>query len=236
MIAIFITFALLILVVIFSAFSMLLKNRRLNELHRVFRQYNDADQDTAILTTWIKAKNARDRLLRVLDYLYTLENTQIPVQILDQLDLSTLSDRQVQIFCAKAYLVENRAQETLAIVRPLIKAYPNDDAVLDITVDALITFGHPDEAKLLLEPRLEHKLKGTQFPKHYARIMAHEGNFEKAITIMRNVVNRDYMLATNTIAQPQKGLIQKQFEANQALLDQWTEQHEGHDPQKKKPE
>jgi predicted Zn-dependent protease len=229
MISIFITIALLVLVFFVSFIGLLVKRKQLREMNSLFREYND-QKDVSVLVNWIEQRTNHSRLIRILDYLQTIENSELATKVLDRFDITTIKDRQTRVFAAKAFSQQNRGEETLKLTRSLWADFPKDDTALELICEALINFGDPTEAKPLLEQRLERKFKGTQFPKLYARVLVHEGNLEKAITIMRNVVNRDYTLATNTIAQPQKGQIEAQYEANKALLTQLIQQHTGEEP------
>lgn len=219
------TFFVLLLLSVIAVFANIIQKAQIRQLNRVFREYNQEKNHT-VVTQWIEAKNTKNRLLMVLDYLRIIDNEKLSTEILDALDVSRFSDRHVRIFSIRAYLSQKRQDQALKLVRGLHEQYPKDETILELAIDVFISFGLIEEAKPLLEPRLDRKFKGTQFAKHYARIQALEGNLEQAITIMRNVVSRDGTLASNTIAQPQKGLIEKQYQENQALLDQFLEQQE----------
>lgn len=201
------------------------KRRDRRELMSMFQRYNEA-KDLQVIVAWIHQRQTPKRLTTVLDFLKDIEEPGLATQVLEHFNLDGLQHRHILIFAAQAYLGA-RDPKALELASMILEKYPQDDSVLDTYVNIHLTMGSLEEAKRLLVPRLQRKYKGTIFMRHYARILAREGDLKKAVEIMEQVSKRDFVLFQNTFATPQKSQIRQQFEESQALLDALKEQLEG---------
>ncbi|CAM2068016.1 hypothetical protein SCOR_21770 [Sulfidibacter corallicola] len=229
--------ALLAILLTIAALSYVIKLWRRRALQSVFRAFNErlrnleeegqpkpADLET--LTSWIDERRSEGRLIEIIDYLQTIERPDLAVAVYNAFPFDRYTSRHVRLFAAKSFLKLDDEEKCLTLCQRLMEAYPKDDSILDLFIDAHIHFGEIDIAKTHLLPRLDRKFEGTVFARHMARIHAAEGEYKKAAIIMQKVVSRDYTLAQNTFAQPQKRFIQQQYARSKALLEEYQDQVE----------
>jgi len=211
-------FKLLAAVVVIAIIAAIVRKRtRRKELLGMFWEYNQ-NQDRQVVVRWVQAKDSVQRLAAVLEYLMDIEQEITAAEILEDLDLDYLHHRHVLIFATQAFMAAKNPK-ALDLADLLRNRYPKDDSILDIYIQVQLAFNKFKTAKDALVPRLQRKYKGTIFTRHYAQILAHEGDLERAIEIMEKVVKRDFVLSQNTFAVPQKHLIRRQFEQSRAILD-----------------
>lgn len=212
-----------IAIVVCTLFFLVFKKKKdRNQLLGIFRHFNQ-EKNLNIILDWIGKSPDSSKLAAVLEYLKDTEQEKLAIELLDQIHLDAVSDRHVLIFAAQAYLEEEK-KRALELANRLFERDPSDDSILELYIDAHLTLGDFKRAKDVLVPRLQKKYKGTMFTRHYARVLAREGELDRAIEIMEQVSKRDFVLFQNTFAMPQKGLIRKQFETSQALLEYFREQ------------
>ncbi|CAM2008573.1 hypothetical protein [Acanthopleuribacter pedis] len=205
-----------------ALFSYLVKRNRLGQLQRVFRRFNDSDPpDLQILVAWIKEKRGEGRLIEVIDYLRTIERDDLAVALYQAFPFDTFHHRHVRLFAARAYLDQREAAPCLKLCERLRAAFPKDDSVLELQIEAFLTFGPRESARELLLPRLRKKYEGTVFARQRACLHAADGELEEAVIILRKVVSKDNTLFQNTFAQPNKRFIAAQLEKSRALLAQF---------------
>lgn len=209
--------------------AILRKRLHRKALFAILREFNQAN-DTSVLIRWVLEKQSIQRLSAILEYFKDIEEEALAAEMLEHLDLDYLHHRHVLIFAAQAFATVGNPK-ALELAEKLYKEYPKDDSVLDTYIQAHLDLGSYAKAKEVLLPRLQRKYKGTIFMRHYARILAHEGDLERAIEIMEKVVKRDFILFQNTFAVPQKHLIRKQFEESRTILNSFREKKEGPEPE-----
>ena len=215
-------FAVLLLLAIVSALT---KQFRLAATQKVLRLYNES-KDLTVITNWIREKRPAIRLLYILDYLQKIEEEQLAVEIISAFDMKAFQHRHIRIFACKAFLSNGMEKKALTASRGLLKSFPKDDSILELYIDVHLTCGDLENARTALMPRLDKKAKGTVFARQYARLVAADGDVEKAIEIVKKIVAQDYSLYKNTFAPAQKRLIYEQYVASQTLLNKL----EGKDP------
>ena len=199
-----------------------IKGRRLREIQAMFIRYNK-NQDKDVIVSWIREKKSAARMLNTLDYLQKIEEEDLALAVYDAFGFDAFPNRHNRVFACRAFKKLGRKKEALQLAALLLEAYPKDDSMLDLYLDVHLHFGEADAARPKLMQRLERKFKGTAFPRHYARLLALDGDLEKAVTIMENVVKREFALAKNTLAPLSKKLIYAQYEESQKLLDGFQE-------------
>ncbi len=201
--------------------SYLLKVKRLRQLQRIFARYNASDPpDLKVLVHWIEEKRSQGRLIEAIDYLRTIERDDLAMTLYEAFPFDHFHHRHVRLFAAHAYLTQDKAEPCLQLCQRLRTAYPKDDSVLELQIEAFLRFGHRQEARDLLLPRLTKKTEGTVFARQRACLHALDGELEAAETILKRVVSKDHTLYQNSFAQPHKRLIHAQLEQSRALLEQ----------------
>lgn len=208
-------------VVVFSVLNNFYRTHQLRQLQRVFREYNQQG-NFRIVIEWIKGADPNrqeGRFLRAFEYLEKIERDDLLLELADAFPFDHFTHRHVRFPLARLYSRNDRHEDAVNIAVLLRRQFPNDDSTLDLFADLHLEAGRWQEAKAELVPRLQRKHKGTIFNRHYARILAHEGKLQEAIDMMHNVVKKVHTLSKNTFLQPQKGLIQKQYERDLALLE-----------------
>lgn len=201
--------------------SYLLKIKRLRQLQNTFKRYNASDPpDLAVLVAWIEEKRGEGRLIEAIDYLRTIERDDLAMTLYEAFPFDHFQHRHVRLFAAHTYLTLGQAKPCLALCQRLRAAYPKDDSVLELQIEAFLRFDHRQEARDLLLPRLTKKTEGTVFARQRAWLHALDGELDAAETILKRVVAKDHTLFQNTFAQPNKRLIYAQLEHSRALLEQ----------------
>lgn len=199
--------------------SYLLKRKRLRRLQRIFYQFNASDPpDLQILVTWIKEKRSEGRLIEAVDYLRTIERDDLAITLYEAFPFDTFHHRHVRLFAARTYLEADKAEPCLQLCERLRTAFPKDDSVLELQIEAFLRFGPRESARTLLMQRLTKKFEGTVFARQRACLHAADGELAEAVTILKKVVSKDHILFQNTFAQPNKRLIGAQLEQSSALL------------------
>lgn len=212
-------FSLFTLLLILAVMLGALKRIRMRKLQAMFRNYNQ-DKDIKVILTWIQKGKTADRLADVLDYLEKIEDDELALQVVRAFKPQELTGRSVRVFAARAYLYNRQQDDALQTAEALMIDYPNDDSILEIYLDVLLSFQQWDKAEHLLLPRLQRKMEGTAFKALYARLLAGRGDKEQAVAILSDVVKKDYALYKNTFAPAQKRLIYGQYVRSQQILDE----------------
>lgn len=201
--------------------SYLLKIKRLRQLQRVFARFNESDPpNLKVLVNWIEEKRAQGRLIEAIDYLRTIERDDLAMALYEAFPFDHFQHRHVRLFAAHTYLTLGKAEPCLQLCERLRTAYPKDDSVLELQIEAFLQFDHRQKARDLLLPRLTKKTEGTVFARQRAYLHALDGELEAAETILKRVVAKDHTLFQNSFAQPHKRLIHAQLEHSRALLEQ----------------
>jgi len=195
----------------------LVKRQRLMYAQAMFRRYNE-QKDVNVIVEWIKAKRSSARMLEALEYLFKIKEFELARSLYRAFPFDQFPSRHVRVFACKIFTETNCKKEALELARRLRQAYPRDDSILELYIEAHIRFDEREEARAQLAPRLSRKLNGTVFARQHARILAADGDLEQAIVIMNRIVDRELALAKNTFAQPQKGLLFEQYEESRQFL------------------
>lgn len=206
------------------------KNHQLREIQRIFRDYNE-QQDAAVLLDWIRAKNTPQRLVRVLDYLYKIEDEALAVKVFDAFGSQNYPQRHIRVFGVKALAGQDHKDPAVALAQGLHADFPGDDSILELLLETYLRFEMNEQARTLLNQRLAHKFKGTFFLRCHSQLLAAEGKLEEAVSVMEKVVERDRVLYQNTFAPPHKKLIYDQYIASQTLLDDFHARLNGVEPE-----
>ena len=213
--------------VVFGLGSYLLKRQRLKRIQAMFLRFHDQDRDLEVIVSWIEEKRSQGRMLEVLDYLSKIEEEALAVEVLERIGTERFPHRHILMFACRGFLKTERKEAALQTAKQLRDRYPDDDSIRDLFIDVHLHYDELDAVRDVLMPRLERKFKGTIFPRHYARLLAAEGNYQKAVTIMQNVVEKEQALYTNTFAQPQKSLIGVQCEESKNYLERFLALRDG---------
>jgi len=210
--------------------SYILKIRKLREIQAMFVRYNDTGK-LDVITNWIEEKQSDQRMVRTLEYLQTIEDEALAVQVYTAFEPSRFTHRHTRIFACRAYAKVGNREAALELVRQLWETYPGDDAILELFLETHLDLEEYEPARKMLEERLTRKYKGTVFARCQARLLAVDGRMKEAVEIMEGIAKKEHILYVNTFAQPQKRLIFEQYVFSQKLLDDWKAQLDGESPE-----
>ncbi len=214
-------FGFIALALLFAVISSWKRRSSRRKLLAVFLEYND-HSDLQIVIKWIQAVQHDRRLLEALEYLETIKELKLAKELFHAVGES--QDRSVQMTILRIYRALGD-ERSVAMARSLQQNFTHDDAVIDAFCGTLLDQGLADEVKPILEQRLAKKIRGTTFSGHWAHMLAEQGQIDEAMSIWTKVELQERTLFENSLAQPNKSLIEAQWKRTRTLMERYGKAH-----------
>lgn len=206
--------------------SHLVRRRDQRQLEAMFRKYNTCN-DALVIIDWISEKKTEKRLLQTLEFLAKIEADELAQTVYQAFPFDAYPNRHLRIHACRIFDRMGEGERACQLAQRLLDSHPSDDSILALYVETHLNHDHVEEAKRRLLPRLAYKFDGTDFKRLHARILAAEGQLDEAITIMHDVIKKEYVRHRNTVAPLDKRLIYEQFKRSEAFLDSLLALREG---------
>ncbi|MCB1050872.1 MAG: hypothetical protein H6510_03640 [Acidobacteria bacterium] len=213
-------FALLGLTLVVGMVSLWFRARKRTRIAAVLRRYHE-DSDLQGLIQFVSGP--RSNYLDLLEYLENAEAFELAQQVLEYHPLQEDAGRHLRVVAARILVKQNVFPQALALIEPLVDAFPNDASILEQAIHLALLAEQPEKAQQWLGPfqRLAHKGHRVQF--FQALLLAFQGKRDQAIIHLEKIRDAECTLANNTLAPLTKRQIQEQVKQTEYWIERLGE-------------